>query len=109
MKIAAAVCGTFSNAVISDLFGKSDYFFLSDTENNTEEIICNPFSKTFDGDGIQAAHLLVEKGIDVLLSDKIGLNARRIFNSAGIQIYRCTRESPETAIKSFIENRLLRL
>ncbi|MBN1302139.1 MAG: NifB/NifX family molybdenum-iron cluster-binding protein [Melioribacteraceae bacterium] len=106
MKIAVAVNSPSVNSEISDVFGRSDYFVLWDTQSISKEIIYNPFSKTFDEAGIQSAQLLIEIGADAVLIRKIGLNAQRIFDSAGTKIFLCPCEKPETVFKLFIDNKL---
>lgn len=105
-KIAVAVERPDVQSVISEVFGRSDYFLLFDTVNNTEEIILNPFAKTFGGAGIQSAQLLVENNVDVLITNKIGANALRVLNSAGIKVYMCMRENAKTAVQLFNEGKL---
>jgi predicted Fe-Mo cluster-binding NifX family protein len=105
-KIAVGIEKPDPQSVISELFGRSKYFFLFDEKNNTEEIIANPFARTFGGAGIQTAQLLVENNVDVLITNQVGINAMRILNSAGTRVFVCIRENARTAVRLFYENKL---
>ena len=105
-KIAVGTEKPEAESLISELFGRSNYFILFDKKNNTEEIITNPFARTFGGAGIQAAQLLVEKNVDILITNQIGNNAMRILNSAGVKVFSCIRENARTAVGLLYEDKL---
>ena len=105
-KIAVAVEKPDPLSMISEVFGRSNYFVLSDEKKSAEEIIINPFAKTFGGAGIQTAQLLVENNVDVLIISRIGINPMRILNSAGVKIFICIRENARTALRLYYKGKL---
>jgi predicted Fe-Mo cluster-binding NifX family protein len=87
MKIALTIDEPSKDSVIAKLFGRSKFFWYFDKQTSIEEIRANPYAATFGGAGIQAAQLMIEKGVDVVITSQVGENAARILNAGGIKIY----------------------
>lgn len=67
-------------------FGRCQYYIIVDTENSHFEAIQNPALCAGGAAGIQAAQLLVDKGIEAVLTGNIGPKAFKVLTEAGIKI-----------------------
>ena len=83
MKIAIAADSPDGN--ISPVFGRAPYFIIYDTDTDSKEVIKNPYVYAYGGAGIQAAQMIAEKGVSVVVSAGFpGPNASMILSQAGI-------------------------
>ncbi|MBX3007324.1 MAG: NifB/NifX family molybdenum-iron cluster-binding protein [Melioribacteraceae bacterium] len=86
-KIAVAIEKPEKSSPISEIFGRSKFFLIHNTEDDSEEIISNPFANELGGVGIQSVRFLIEKNVDAVIVKKIGINPYRFFTSANIKVY----------------------
>jgi len=69
------------------MFGRAPYYVIYDSETGQREDIPNPFMMAPSGAGIQAANLVLQKGVDaVVVGGFPGPNAIAVLSSAGIKI-----------------------
>jgi len=106
MIIALAVEKDSVDPELSDVFGRSKYLFIYNSEDQSMKIIPNPFAAAFDGAGIQTSQLLIENNCDVLVVNNIGDQAHSFLNSVGIKVYKSTKDTASAVIKMFIEDKL---
>jgi predicted Fe-Mo cluster-binding NifX family protein len=84
-KICVTAQGGDLDAEVDPRFGRAQYFlFLNPVAMNIEAVE-NPYKDAAHGAGIQAAQLLADKGVGVLLTGQLGPKAANVLNSAGIQ------------------------
>lgn len=107
MLIAVSVKEPNLSAVLSDSFGKSEYFLLFDSEKDSYRFIQNPFSSELGGAGIQSSRFLIEQKVETVITTFIGFNILRFFNSLNIKIYKCENCTAEKSIKLFLQGNLL--
>jgi len=88
VKIAAALTKPDKSSPISESFGKSEYFFIYDTDTENEIIIRNPFVNILGGSCIQAAQIIIENNVDAVVTTRISENALRFLTAAGIKVYK---------------------
>ncbi len=91
---------------LSDVFGRSKYFLISNTINNTLEILLNPFSLELGNAGIQSAQFLIEKNIETIITKHIGINPLRFLGCSNVKVYRFNNGTGDNALKLFNENKL---
>ena len=82
-------------------FGRCQYFIIKDTENDNYEIIKNNNIDATGGAGIQSAQLIVSKQVNTLLTGKVGPNALRVLDSAGVKIISDVSGSVKEVIENF--------
>jgi predicted Fe-Mo cluster-binding NifX family protein len=109
MKIAVAIVKPEKTSSLSDVFGRSNFFFLFNNSDNSEMILPNPFAKELGGAGIQSARFLIENEVDVVIVKKIGMNPFRFLTSANIKVYQCKEATADEAIRFFSEGKLLQI
>ncbi|HDH45079.1 MAG TPA: dinitrogenase iron-molybdenum cofactor biosynthesis protein [Thermococcus sp.] len=89
MKIAVSAMADNMDAMVDARFGRCAYFVIVEVEGNKikgYEVIKNPGVTAIGGAGIQAAQIVVGKGVDVVITGNVGPNAFRALSTAGIKI-----------------------
>jgi predicted Fe-Mo cluster-binding NifX family protein len=86
MKVCVSATANSLNAPIDPRFGRCPYFIVVDSETMQFEAIPNPASEAMGGAGIQAAQLIANKGVKVVITGSIGPNAFQALSAAGIKI-----------------------
>jgi predicted Fe-Mo cluster-binding NifX family protein len=86
MKIGVTSLGPGPSDRIDIRLGRSPYFILVDTETMDFETIPNPNRASGSGAGIQAARLMADKEVKVMLTGNCGPNAFNVFRTFGIHV-----------------------
>jgi predicted Fe-Mo cluster-binding NifX family protein len=86
MRIAISSTGTSFDAPIDERFGRCPCFVITDLEGNTHDMVENIHAERGSGAGIQAARLLIEKGVSVVLTGRCGPKASDTLAAAGVGI-----------------------
>lgn len=106
MIIALAVENNNFDSVLSDVFSRCKYIIIYNSADYSKKIILNPFAATFDGAGIQTSQLLIENNCDVLITNKIGIQAFIFLDSVGIKVYKSHKNKASAVIELFNQGRL---
>lgn len=86
MKICVSAISDGLDAQVDPRFGRCPYFAIVDAETMTFESIPNTASSSMGGAGIQAAQLVADRGVEVLITGNIGPNALQALSSAKIKV-----------------------
>lgn len=86
MKIAISSNGPTMDAEIDPRFGRCQYFIIADTETMEFEAVNNSSATAASGAGIATAQMIVDKGVEAVLTGNCGPNAHGVLSSAGIKI-----------------------
>lgn len=106
-KIAVAIEKPENTSLLSEVFGRSHFFMIYNTFDNSEDILLNPFVKELGGAGIQTARFLIENDVDIVIVKKIGINPFRFLASVNIKVYQCSEATASETIRLFTEGKLL--
>ena len=106
MKILISALGKESKDLLDSRFGRCDYFQVFNTETNEYKVLENEGVKSSQGAGIAASQQVIDEGVDVVITGKLGPNAFNILNDANLELYSCSEISIEDAIKSYKEGKL---
>lgn len=106
MIIALAVEENNFDSELSEVFGRSKYLLIYNSEKQSNKIIPNPFAAAFDGAGIQTSQLLIENNCDVLIVGNIGNQALIFLESVGIKVFRSKKEKAQSVIKLYNQAKL---
>jgi predicted Fe-Mo cluster-binding NifX family protein len=86
MKVAVSATGGSMNAQVSEQFGRCAYFLIVDSETMRFEPISNPGIGMTGGAGPESASEIAAHGANVVLTGRVGPNARVALDAAGITI-----------------------
>lgn len=102
MKIAITSKGRLLTDEVDPRFGRALYILIVDVETMEYEALDNSVNvNALKGAGIQAATLLADKGVEVLLTGYCGPNAFRIVKAANIKVVSDIAGTVEEAIETF--------
>lgn len=106
MKMAMPVEDQKSRPRMSASFGRSPYYYIVDDDLGEAYFITNTASQAQGGAGVASAQLLVDEGIDVLLTPRCGEKAMAVLVEAGILLYECHDEDATNGVDCFKQDRL---
>ncbi len=109
MKIAITSQGDQLNSEVDPRFGRCLYFLIVDSETDSFEAVQNPAVGAGGGAGIQASRLVLDKGVEAVVTGNVGPNAFRTLQGAGIKMYGGASGTVEESLKSFKEGKLQEL
>jgi predicted Fe-Mo cluster-binding NifX family protein len=104
MKIAIPSVQDNLDAPVSAVFGRSRFFLLVDSDTGHFTAKLNPANQTSGGAGTQAAHFIVKQGARTVLARKVGPNARRVLDKAGVTICNLEGKSARQVLNWFQSN-----
>jgi predicted Fe-Mo cluster-binding NifX family protein len=87
MKIAISSTGKNLDSQIDPRFGRCQYFIFVDPETMEFEVSENEGLMASGGAGVQAAQLVVQKGVNVLITGNLGPNAASALSASGVKVY----------------------
>ena len=108
MKIAVTAKGKELDSELDPRFGRAQYVLIIDSAGGVvEEVIDNATNRNaFQGAGIQAAKMLADRGVELLLTGFCGPNAFKTLEAAGIRVAAEQSGSVRDAVTRFEKNEL---
>ena len=102
MRIAITAAGKDLDAEIDPRFGRAQYVIVVDPDGNIIEVIDNEANRdAMSGAGIQAAKMLADKKVNVLLTGRCGPNATEALKAAGIDFREVRAGTVREALEDF--------
>ena len=89
MKICVPAVSDNLEAQMDPRFGRCPYFLIVDSETQKIEAFPNVSVSAMSGAGIQAAQIIANKKVDVLITGNVGLNALQALSTAGMKVVTC--------------------
>ena len=86
MKICITAAGPSLDSEMDPRFGRCQYFVFVDSETLTFKAVENPSIGATGGAGIQSAQLVVNQGVEVVITGNVGPNAFTTLQAGGIKI-----------------------
>lgn len=86
MKVAISSSGNTLDASVDPRFGRCLYFIVVDTDKEEFKVIENSGAGRPGGAGVNAAQLLIDEGVEVLVSGNVGPNAEQALKAGGVRI-----------------------
>ena len=104
MKIAISSTGQDMSADVDPRFGRAAYLCIFDTSKNEMlEVIDNSESKNASqGAGITVAGLVASKGVETILTGRVGPKAMAVVEKANIKVVSGVSGSVEQTIAAFV-------
>jgi len=105
MKTAVTAARTDKNAAFDSRFGRCGAFHIYD-DNGFVKAIDNTAAASAHGAGVAAANIVVEEGVDSVITGNAGPNAFRVLQSANIKICRSTASAIPEAVEKMKKGEL---
>ncbi len=106
MKIVVSSDGEGMDAPASPVFGRAPYYVFVRTGSMDVDVMENPAVSTASGAGIQAAQLIVDRGVDAVVSGRVGPNAFEVLRSADVPVYVFEGGTVREAIEAYQQGEL---
>ncbi|HZK09741.1 MAG TPA: NifB/NifX family molybdenum-iron cluster-binding protein [Clostridia bacterium] len=106
MIIAIPVEIDSKESLVSEHFGRSNYFLIYNSEEKEYKFVENSAAKSSGGAGIKAAQIVVDENAQVLVSPQLGQNAADVINGAKIKIYKAQVGSIKENLQALEEGKL---
>jgi predicted Fe-Mo cluster-binding NifX family protein len=86
MLIAVTSDGNTPEALMSEQFGRCRYFYIVNSDTMKFEAVPNPAEHMQNGAGPKAAEIIINKGVQILLTGRIGDKAFEVLKKTSIKI-----------------------
>lgn len=108
MRIAMSVSGHDLSAVIDPRFGRAAGFLTIDSESMEYEYRANPNMGAAGGAGISTAQMVIDWGVQTIITGHVGPNAFKVLEAAGIVIHTGAAGTAAEALDAFKRDQLPR-
>ncbi|MGB9680147.1 MAG: NifB/NifX family molybdenum-iron cluster-binding protein, partial [Thermoanaerobacteraceae bacterium] len=98
--------GKTINAKVDSRFGRAPFFVILDTQTLGYKFIENVAAQQSSGAGTKAAEMLINEGIEALISSNLGPNAMSVIKAAKIPVYKSVDGDIKTNLELFQNNKL---
>lgn len=89
MKVAVSTQSNDLDALVDPRFGRAAWFIVVDSETLDWTAIDNRGNAGGSGGaGVQAGTLLVDQGVQAVITGNVGPNAHKVLAAAGVAVYR---------------------
>jgi predicted Fe-Mo cluster-binding NifX family protein len=106
MKICVTATAASLDAQIDPRFGRCSYFAIVDSETMQFEAIPNTAAGVSGGAGIQAAQIIANKGVKLLITGNVGPKAFQALSAAGIEVVTGAVGTVREAVEKFKRGKL---
>ncbi len=109
MRIAASTAKGGLDDVVIEIFGRAPCFTIVEVDGGSirnVEVVKNENAMASGGAGIASAQLMIDKGVDAILTGNLGPNAYNVLSSAGINVYRAAGMTVREAVERFLRGEL---
>jgi len=103
MRIAVASEGRDENAMVSMVSGRAPYYIIFEDENIIE-VIKNPFAFGGGGAGFGVSQMLINKGVQVVISGRFGPNMASSLTSRNVKIVELQGITVKEAVKRVLNS-----
>ncbi len=106
MKIIIPVEEKTEDTKVCVSFGRTPYFGIYNTEDNSFNFIENNAAEASGGAGIKAAQQIADEEVEILLTPRCGENAVEVLKAAEIKLYKTTDKTAMENIKMYLDGEL---
>ncbi|ABO50736.1 Dinitrogenase iron-molybdenum cofactor biosynthesis [Desulforamulus reducens MI-1] len=101
MKICISSKGGSTTSVLDPRFGRAAYFILVDSDTMKTEVIENSAIASGGGAGIASGQLVVDKGVEVVITGNVGPNATKVLEASNVAVFRGVPATIEENIEKY--------
>jgi predicted Fe-Mo cluster-binding NifX family protein len=105
MRIAVSSRGPDLTSQVDEKFGRCNYFVFVDPDSLASEPVTNTAASVSAGAGVPAALLVVNRGVQAVLTGEVGPSAAEILADAGITVVTGIRGTVLDAVQGFMQGR----
>jgi predicted Fe-Mo cluster-binding NifX family protein len=88
MKVAISTQSSDIDSLVDPRFGRAAWFVIVDSESSQWTAVDNRRNADASGGaGVQAGTLVVDQGVEAVITGNVGPNAHKVLAAAGIEIY----------------------
>lgn len=106
MKVIVPTESKTLDAQVCPSFGRTPFYVLFDTNDNSHKFLDNAAAASQGGAGIKASQMLVDNGADVVITYRCGENAANVLKAADVKMYKAEDGSLEQNFEKFKEGKL---
>jgi predicted Fe-Mo cluster-binding NifX family protein len=106
MKIALTSVADSLDSEIDPRFGRAAFFLIVNPKTMVHQFIRNHNTEGRGGVGIQSAQMIIQEGVEAVITGKCGPNAFETLSAAKLDIYEGITGSIQTAIEDFKNKKL---
>ena len=106
MKIAVSCLGRTLEEPLDKRFGRAAYFLVIDSDTLKYSVIDNSAQSSSGGAGIAAAQLVLDHGVEAIVTGQIGPNAMDVFKATNISLYQGVPGTAYENVVAFNQNKL---
>ena len=86
MLVAMTSSGDSIDSLVNERFGRCQFFLIVDPDTMKVEAVSNPAEKSQGGAGPKAVEVLINKGVNILLTGHVGDKAEEALKRGNIKI-----------------------
>lgn len=109
MKIAIPADECRANSEVCMSYGRTPFFAVYDTENNEFSFLDNSAAANTGGAGIKASQMLIDNGVAVVITQRLGQNAADVLNIGNVKILQAVAGDINANVEAFLEGKLTEL
>jgi len=98
LKVAITAQGKDTSSATDPRFGRCQYFIIVNTNRDSFEAVSNENLNASGGAGIATAQMLVNQGVEAVITGNMGPKAMRVLQAAGITAYSTTAKTVQEAL-----------
>ena len=87
MRLCVTSTGKEIEATIDASFGRASWFLIIDTDTNATTAVENTATVLGQGEGVGAAQIVIDEGVDGVLTGRLGPNALKLLQASGINMF----------------------
>jgi predicted Fe-Mo cluster-binding NifX family protein len=106
MKVCLTLQNNSLQASLDPRFGRAAWYMVYNTETGDSEFFSNPNRNGTGGIGVQSGQLMSQKGVEAVITGRVGPNAFEALHAAGIRIYTGVSGSARDILEKFDSGKL---
>ncbi|MCT4686014.1 NifB/NifX family molybdenum-iron cluster-binding protein [Vallitalea sp.] len=107
MKVCISSTVDSINGLTDGRFGRCPFYAIYDDETKEYEFVENEGAKAAQGAGIKAAQIVVDNGVDIVITGNLGPNAIRVLQAGNIKIFKMLGDNIKEQIEYYNEGKLI--